>query len=27
MATAINKSLIGKQYPPYPVTVERGKIK
>jgi len=27
MATAINKSLIGKEYPPYPVTVERGKIK
>ena len=27
MATAINKSLIGKEYPPSPVTVERGKIK
>jgi len=27
MATAINKSLIGKEYPPYAVTVERGKIK
>jgi len=27
MASSINKALIGKAYPPYPVTVERGKIK
>jgi len=27
MAIEINKSLIGKEFPPYPVTVERGKIK
>ena len=27
MAIEINKSLIGKEYPPYAVTVERGKIK
>ena len=27
MHIQINKSLIGKEYPPYPVTVERGKIK
>ncbi len=27
MAIQINRGLIGKEYPPYPVTVERGKIK
>jgi acyl dehydratase len=27
MAIQINKSLIGREYPPYAVTVERGKIK
>ena len=27
MATALNRAVIGKEYPPYPVTVERGKIK
>jgi acyl dehydratase len=27
MAIEINKSLVGKEYPPYAVTVERGKIK
>ncbi|HYS17700.1 MAG TPA: MaoC family dehydratase N-terminal domain-containing protein [Candidatus Binatia bacterium] len=27
MAIQINKALIGKEYPPYAVTVERGKIK
>ena len=27
MPIHINKSVIGKEYPPYPVTVERGKIK
>jgi len=27
MPIAINKNLIGKEYPPYPVTIERGKIK
>ncbi len=27
MAIQINKSVLGKEYPPYPVTVERGRIK
>jgi acyl dehydratase len=27
MAAALNRAVIGKEYPPYPVTVERGKIK
>jgi len=27
MAIAINKAIVGKEYPPYPVTVERGRIK
>jgi len=27
MPTSINTALIGKEYPPYPFTVERGKIK
>ena len=27
MPIQINKSIVGKEYPPYPVTVERGKIK
>jgi len=27
MAIQINKSLVGREYPPYAVTVERGKIK
>lgn len=27
MPIQINKSVIGKEYPPYPVTVERGRIK
>ena len=27
MAIQVNRGLIGKEYPPYPVTVERGKIK
>jgi acyl dehydratase len=27
MAIQVNKSVIGKEYPPYPVTVERGRIK
>ena len=27
MATSINRSVVGKEYPPYVVTVERGKIK
>jgi acyl dehydratase len=27
MPATINRSVIGKEYPPYPVTVERGKIK
>jgi hypothetical protein len=27
MPIELNKSVLGKEYPPYPVTVERGKIK
>lgn len=27
MATAINRAVVGKEFPPYAVTVERGKIK
>jgi len=27
MPAALNRAVIGKEYPPYPVTVERGKIK
>lgn len=27
MAIQVNRDVIGKEYPPYPVTVERGKIK
>ena len=27
MPIAINRSVLGKEYPPYPVTVERGRIK
>jgi acyl dehydratase len=27
MAIQVNKTLVGKEYPPYPVTVERGRIK
>ena len=27
MAIQVNRSVVGKEYPPYPVTVERGKIK
>lgn len=27
MPIAINKGIVGKEYPPYPVTVERGRIK
>jgi len=27
MPIDINRSAVGKEYPPYPVTVERGKIK
>ena len=27
MPGSVNKTLIGKEYAPYPVTVERGKIK
>ena len=27
MAIQVNRAVVGKEYPPYPVTVERGKIK
>jgi acyl dehydratase len=27
MPIAVNKGIVGKEYPPYPVTVERGRIK
>jgi acyl dehydratase len=27
MAIQVNRSVLGKEYPPYPVTVERGRIK
>ncbi|PYN96494.1 MAG: MaoC family dehydratase, partial [Candidatus Rokuibacteriota bacterium] len=27
MPIAVNKAIVGKEYPPFPVTVERGRIK
>lgn len=27
MPTSVNRAVVGKEYPPFPVTVERGKIK